>query len=356
MWGTLADLVAAARRGDEVVVGVGCGGPMARGGVTVSPLNIPAWREFPLRARLGDLTGPRSTSTTTPRPWPGRGLRRARARSLSHGCLDRGGRGIVVDGRLLDGPTATPGTSATSSWSPTAPCAPGARGCLEAEASGPSILASGAWSRRRSERTCAAPGCCGRALASVVNLLDLRLAVVGGSVASASGPRSSRPPRPSSTPAPASSTPAAPASSPWAWRRGPRRCRRGGLARPRPGPVRRRGPRLRTWSRDVGEGAAVNERRWALAAAAAVAASPLWLTRRQALVLAAPGWWRRAPFLPLPSPSTCGSGSRRPTADRRPGAGAGRHRDLPAVVPLAAALIEAVLHCAKCRPDVVRRL
>ena len=34
------------------VCGVGCGGPMAREGVTVSPLNIPAWRSFPLRARL----------------------------------------------------------------------------------------------------------------------------------------------------------------------------------------------------------------------------------------------------------------------------------------------------------------
>jgi hypothetical protein len=54
----------------------------------------------------------------------------------------------------------------------------------------------------------------------------------------------------------------------------------------------------------VVEDARRHERRWALAAAAAVARRPsLWLTgARQALVLAAPGWWRRAPFLPLPSP------------------------------------------------------
>ncbi len=38
-------------------VGVGCGGPMTRGGELVSPLNIPGWRDFPLRARLGALTG-----------------------------------------------------------------------------------------------------------------------------------------------------------------------------------------------------------------------------------------------------------------------------------------------------------
>ena len=39
------------------VCGVGCGGPMTAGGEHVSPLNIPAWRDFPLRARLAELTG-----------------------------------------------------------------------------------------------------------------------------------------------------------------------------------------------------------------------------------------------------------------------------------------------------------
>jgi hypothetical protein len=54
----------------------------------------------------------------------------------------------------------------------------------------------------------------------------------------------------------------------------------------------------------MAEAASGAERRWALAAAVAVARRPsLWLTgARQALVLAAPGWWRRSPFLPLPSP------------------------------------------------------
>src|SRR5690349_286540 len=40
-----------------VACGVGCGGPMAPDGEEVSPLNIPAWRDFPLRARLADTTG-----------------------------------------------------------------------------------------------------------------------------------------------------------------------------------------------------------------------------------------------------------------------------------------------------------
>jgi glucokinase len=57
LWDVLAGLITDVRRGDERVVGVGCGGPMEPGGVTVSPLNVPAWRSFPLRDRLGALTG-----------------------------------------------------------------------------------------------------------------------------------------------------------------------------------------------------------------------------------------------------------------------------------------------------------
>ncbi len=64
LWHDLAELVARvaggmrARAGDRLVVcGAGCGGPMSRGGDEVSPLNIAAWRGFPLRARLGELTG-----------------------------------------------------------------------------------------------------------------------------------------------------------------------------------------------------------------------------------------------------------------------------------------------------------
>src|SRR3954451_14888132 len=37
-------------------IGVGCGGPMRYPAGEVSPLNIPGWRGFPLRARLA---GPR---------------------------------------------------------------------------------------------------------------------------------------------------------------------------------------------------------------------------------------------------------------------------------------------------------
>ncbi|HEY7070330.1 MAG TPA: ROK family protein [Acidimicrobiales bacterium] len=190
MWATLVDLVAAARHGDEVVVGVGCGGPMTPGGEAVSPLNIPAWRGFPLRSRLAGLTGLEvhidndAKALARGEGWVGaaRGERDYIAMVVSTGV----GGGIVVDGRLLDGSTGNAGHIGHVIVEPDGRlCACGARGCLEAEASGPSILAAGGVDpaavgedvRRRTGMLV------GRAVASVVNLLDLRLAVVGGSVA-----------------------------------------------------------------------------------------------------------------------------------------------------------------------------
>jgi len=43
--------------GSVDVVGVGCAGPMSRGGEEVSPLNIAQWRAFPLRRSLRDALG-----------------------------------------------------------------------------------------------------------------------------------------------------------------------------------------------------------------------------------------------------------------------------------------------------------
>src|SRR5207253_8941966 len=53
----VADVIARVRTGEEVVCGVGCGGPMTPGGEVVSPLNIPAWRGLPLRDRLRAIVG-----------------------------------------------------------------------------------------------------------------------------------------------------------------------------------------------------------------------------------------------------------------------------------------------------------
>ena len=49
LFGALAELVQSVDLDGATHVGVGCGGPMDKGGEHVSPLNIPAWRAFPLR-------------------------------------------------------------------------------------------------------------------------------------------------------------------------------------------------------------------------------------------------------------------------------------------------------------------
>lgn len=190
MWDVLAALVAAVMLGDEVVCGVGSGGPMTPGGEAVSPLNIPAWRGFPLRGRLAALTGlptfvdNDAKALALGEGWLGaaRGERDYVAMVVSTGV----GGGIVVDGRLLDGAAGNAGHIGHVIVEPDGrTCACGGRGCLEAEASGPSIAAITGRDPAEAgpEMRARAGTLVGRAVASVVNLLDLRLAVVAGSVA-----------------------------------------------------------------------------------------------------------------------------------------------------------------------------
>ena len=78
------------------VGGVGTGGPMEPGGSAISPLNIPAWRGFPLRARLEQLPGLGAVpvfidndakALALGEAWAGAG--RGRAELPRHGGLDR---------------------------------------------------------------------------------------------------------------------------------------------------------------------------------------------------------------------------------------------------------------------------
>jgi len=171
-------------------VGVGCGGPMTGGGATVSPVNIPAWRGFPLRARLTDhLDLPvridnDAKALARGEGWIGAaaGVRDYIAMVVSTGV----GGGIVLDGRLIDGAAGNAGHVGHVIVVPDgAICGCGAQGCVEAEASGTAIARitgrpPAEASREIRERTGTLVG---RAIASVANLLDLQLAVVIGSVA-----------------------------------------------------------------------------------------------------------------------------------------------------------------------------
>jgi len=185
----LADVVSPLVSGADLV-GVGCGGPMTSGGETVTPLNIPAWKDFPLRARLAELTGlPVFVDNDAKALALGEGWRGAAvgvddylAMVVSTGV----GAGIVLDGRLLDGAGGNAGHIGHVIVEPGGRlCVCGARGCLEAEASGTAIAAmTGRPASEADAETVARCGrLVGRAVASVANLLDLRLAVAGGSVA-----------------------------------------------------------------------------------------------------------------------------------------------------------------------------
>jgi glucokinase len=176
--------------GDPVVCGVGCGGPMAPGGEKVSPLNIPGWRGFPLRSRLAEATDLATFVDNDAKALAlGEGWRGAAAgeRNFIAMVVSTGvGGGIVLDGRLLDGEEGNAGHIGHVIVEPDGRrCECGARGCLEAEASGPSIAAvTGRPPTEAGEEVIERTGrLVGRAVASVANLLDLRLAAVGGSVA-----------------------------------------------------------------------------------------------------------------------------------------------------------------------------
>jgi glucokinase len=178
------------RYGGAAVCGVGCGGPMTAGGETVSPLNISVWRDFPLRRRLAEATGLATFVDNDAKAlalgegWKGAaaGVDDFIAMVVSTGV----GGGIVLGGRLLDGAEGNAGHIGHVCVEPEGRvCVCGARGCLEAEASGTSIAAvTGRPAAEAGPEVVARTGrLVGRAVASVANLLDLRLAVVAGSVA-----------------------------------------------------------------------------------------------------------------------------------------------------------------------------
>jgi glucokinase len=191
LFSVLLDLVERVREdGHPAVCGVGCGGPMTAGGRTVSPLNIGVWRDFPLQARLAEATGLTTFVDNDAKALAlGEGWRGAAAGEADFVAMvvSTGvGGGIVLGGRLLDGADGNAGHIGHVCVEPEGRrCECGARGCLEAEASGTAIAAvTGRPAAEAGPDVVARTGrLVGRAVASVANLLDLRLAVVAGSVA-----------------------------------------------------------------------------------------------------------------------------------------------------------------------------
>lgn len=190
-------------------VGISCGGPLHLGDGTTSPINIPAWQDFPIRDRVAAavpgvpvrLAGD-GLCMALGEQWRGAGQGAAFLLGM---VVSTGiGGGLVLDGAPYDGRTGNAGHVGhvvVDIDGP--PCVCGARGCVEAIASGPNLAA---WARtqgwvggdakeladaaaagndialgafHRGARAIAAM------IASVGAVCDLDLVIVGGGVAKA---------------------------------------------------------------------------------------------------------------------------------------------------------------------------
>ena len=173
------------------VCGVGSGGPSRDSHRLLSPLNIAVWRDFPLRDRLSGVLGlpvavdNDAKALALAEGWVGGAVGEDNylAMVVSTGV----GGGIVLNGRLLDGADGNAGhighVFVTEGGRADAA---GAVGLLEGQASGSAIadlLDGVAPADAPVEMRQRVGTLVGRGVGSVANLLDLRLFVVGGSVA-----------------------------------------------------------------------------------------------------------------------------------------------------------------------------
>jgi len=193
VWDALSSLVDEQLRGSTIEVstcGVGCGGPMEPEGELVSTLHIAEWRNFPLRESLAQHVGlptfiaNDAQAIVLGEHWVGalRGESNAIGMVVSTGV----GGGVISDSRLVRGRLGNAGHIGHVIVEPDGrSCACGARGCLEAHASGTAIRdITGRPAAEATEEVRRQTGrYVGRALASVGAMFDLRRAVIGGSVA-----------------------------------------------------------------------------------------------------------------------------------------------------------------------------
>jgi glucokinase len=152
LYEALLACAAAALRGADVApgdldgIGVAAAGPMVWPSGEVSPLNMPAWRGFPLRKRLAEefaaervLIHNDAVGLTVGEHWKGAGSGTGNllGMTVSTGV----GGGLILGGRLFHGASGNAGHVGHVVVEPDGPvCACGGRGCLEAIASGPNTV------------------------------------------------------------------------------------------------------------------------------------------------------------------------------------------------------------------------
>ncbi len=187
-----------------VGVGIGSAGPITVEPGWVSPLNLPSWRDFPLRDLVAEAV-PGATVTlrtdgeciTIAEHWVGaaRGESDLMGMVVSTGV----GGGLILGGRAIAGPTGNAGhIGHVEVGGFDDPCDCGGTGCVEAVASGPRTTA---WAQRQGwigasgedlaasyatgdriaiaavKRSARAVG---QAIASATALVDLNVVAIGG--------------------------------------------------------------------------------------------------------------------------------------------------------------------------------
>lgn len=185
-------------------VGIGSAGPITVAEGLVSPLNLPAWRDYPLREHVAGLVPGvpvvlrmDGECITLAEHWigTGRGAANLMGMVVSTGI----GGGLILGGRAVTGPTGNAGhIGHVEVGGFDTPCLCGGTGCVEAVASGPNTVAwaqGQGWggatgedlardyaagepvARRAVERAGTAIG---QAIASATALVDLDLVAIGG--------------------------------------------------------------------------------------------------------------------------------------------------------------------------------
>ncbi|KMO84258.1 sugar kinase [Mycolicibacterium chubuense] len=212
VWAAVAALLAdvrAASGTDVTAVGVGSAGPIDVPAGTVSPINIPQWRGFPLVARVAEATGlpvrlgGDGLCMAMGEWWRGAGRD---ARFLLGMVVSTGiGGGLVLDGTPYHGRSGNAGHVGHVVVEPGGdPCTCGGRGCAETVASGPHLAR---WARDHGwqappeadakeladdalrghpvalQAFARGADALARMIASVAAVCDLDLVVIGGGVA-----------------------------------------------------------------------------------------------------------------------------------------------------------------------------
>jgi glucokinase len=198
-------LAALPRTAELIGAGVGSAGPINRVLDAVSPLNIPAWRDYPLRDLVASLVPGALPTTlrmdglciTLAEHWVGsaRGRNNVMGMIVSTGI----GGGLILDGRTVAGPTGNAGhIGHIEVGGFDEACLCGGTGCVEAVASGPKSVAwavSQGWVGATGEDLGAsyaagnaiaiaaverAGRAIGQAIASATAIDDLELVAIGG--------------------------------------------------------------------------------------------------------------------------------------------------------------------------------